>query len=127
MTQPLRFLIVEDAVVIAMCLELELKQAGYEVCQRVTTGEDAVRVAQQQSPDCILMDILLAGELSGIEAAQQIQALTAIPIIFMTGYPDSAVEYQAKQLNPLGYFIKPVRVLTLKPLFESIEKKHGNT
>lgn len=86
-------------------------------------SEDAVRAAQQHLPDCILMDILLAGEINGIEAAKQIQAQSAIPIIFMTGYPDAAVEGLAKQLNPLGYFIKPVRVLTLKPLFESLKKK----
>ena len=57
MAEPLHILLVEDEVMIAMCLELELKQLGYEVCQRVIKGEDAVRISQQESPDCILMDI----------------------------------------------------------------------
>ena len=117
-----RILVVEDEVMIAMCLEMELKHAGYEVCQRVAKGEDAVRIAQQDSPDCILMDIRLAGDIDGIEAAQQIQAQTDIPIIFMTGYPDRAVEERANTLNPLGFFIKPVRISTLQPLIDSIEK-----
>ncbi len=123
MAQPQRILIVEDEGMIAMCLELELKQAGYEICQWVAKGEDAVRIAQRESPDCILMDIRLAGDIDGIEAAQQIQAQTDIPIIFMTGYPDKAVEERAKKLSPLGYFIKPIRVLTLKPLIESAQER----
>ncbi len=53
MKQPLRILIVEDGVFIAMCLEMELKQAGYEVCKQVATGEEAVIIAQQESPNII--------------------------------------------------------------------------
>ena len=121
MTHTRRILIVEDEVMIAMCLEMELKRAGYEVCHRVVTGEDAVRIAKHESPDCILMDIRLAGDIDGIEAARQIQACSSIPIIFMTGYPDKAVEERAKQLNPLGYFVKPVRVHMLQPLIDAVE------
>jgi CheY-like chemotaxis protein len=120
MAQSPRILIVEDEVMIAMCLELELKQAGYTVCQRAVTGEDAIRIAQQESPDCILMDIRLAGDIDGIEVAQQIQRQLDSPIIFMTGYPDKAVEERAKTLKPLGYFIKPIRARTLKPLLDSL-------
>lgn len=121
MARPRQILIVEDEVMIAMCLEMELTRAGYDVCQRVATGEEAVIVAQDKTPDIILMDIRLAGDIDGIEAAQQIQACTAIPIIFMTGYPDKAVEERAKQLNPFGYFVKPVRIHTLQPLIDSVE------
>ena len=126
MARLLRILIVEDEVIIAMCLEMELKHAGYTVCQRVIRGEDAVRIALRESPDCVLMDIRLAGDIDGIDAAQQIQAQTTIPIIFMTGYPDKAVEERAKALNPLGFFIKPVRVLTLKPLLDSLQGENVN-
>jgi len=122
MTQPRRILIVEDEVMIALCLELELTRAGYTVCQRLAKGEDAVIIAQQESPDMILMDIRLAGEIDGIEAAQKIQACTAIPVIFMTGYPDDAIEERANRLHPLGFFIKPVRISTLQPLIDSLEK-----
>ncbi len=122
MAQSRQILIVEDEVMIAMCLEMELKRVGYDVCQRVATGEEAVVVAEQASPDVILMDIRLAGEIDGIEAAQQIQACSSIPIIFMTGYPDKAVEERAKQLNPLGYFVKPLRLQRIQPLIDSVER-----
>ncbi len=42
-------LIVEDEILIAMCLEMEIKQAGYVVFQRVATGEQAVRIAKTNS------------------------------------------------------------------------------
>ncbi len=119
MTQPLHILIVEDEVLIAMCLEMQLKQAGYEVWQQVATGEEAVIIAQQESPDIILMDIRLAGDMDGIEAAQQIQACSDTPIIFMTGYSDKAIEERAKQLNPLAYYLKPVNIHELKAMLDS--------
>ena len=105
-----RFLVVEDEVMAAMCLEMELKRVGYAVCQRVVSGEEAIVSAAQQRPDVVLMDIRLAGELDGIEAAQQIQAAAGIPVIFMTAYPDDNTLERANRLNPLGFFIKPVKI-----------------
>lgn len=122
MTQAQKVLIVEDEVIIAMCLQMELERAGYEVSQNVLTGEEAVKFARQNPPDVILMDIRLAGKIDGIEAARQIQASGPIPIIFMTGYPDKAIEERARSLNPLGFFIKPIPIpmYVIKPLLDSI-------
>lgn len=122
MEQPPRILIVEDEVIIAMYLEMELQHAGYQVCQHVTTGEEAVRIARRDAPGCILMDIRLAGDIDGIEAAQHIQAQADIPIIFMTGYPDKTIEDRAKALHPLGFFLKPVQAAALQPLLESLRQ-----
>jgi two-component system, response regulator PdtaR len=120
MTQhPIRFLIVEDEVLIAMSLELELKRADYGVCQCVPTGEEAVSFVASDPPDVILMDIRLAGKIDGIEAARQIQAIHDIPIIFMTGYSDNTLMEEAQQLHPLGYFIKPITIRTLRSAVES--------
>lgn len=52
--------------------------------------------------DCILMDSQLAGEIGGIEAAQQIHGRAAIPIIFMTGYPDKTVAADAATITQLN-------------------------
>ncbi len=119
MTQQISILIVEDEVLTAMLLETELKKAGYTVCQQVVTGEEAVSVAQQDSPDIILMDIRLAGEIDGIEATRQIQAFAAIPVIFMTGYPDQETMNRARALHPAAYFMKPVLVAELIAAIES--------
>ena len=111
MTQrPVRILVVEDEIMIGMCLELELRRAGYTVCQRVVSGEEAVAWVNRDPPDLILMDIRLSGRMDGIEAAQQILTSHAIPIIFMTGYPDRDLMERANSLNPAGYLNKPVEI-----------------
>ena len=58
-----RILIVEDERIVAEDLRLTLRQLGYEVAGSVATGEDAVRLAKEQPPDLILMDIFLAGAM----------------------------------------------------------------
>jgi len=120
MTQPLRILLVEDEAFLAMSLEVMLTGTGYEVCQTVATGEDAVIAVQQESPDVILMDIRLAGDIDGIEAAHQIQTCSETPIIFMTGYSDNAIEERAMKLNPLAYCTKPVRIYELQSILDSV-------
>lgn len=115
-----RFLIVEDEIMTAMCLEMELKRVGYTVCQRVISGEEAVVSAVQHRPDVVLMDIRLAGQIDGIEAAQQIQASAEIPVIFMTAYPDDNTIKRVKQLNPLGFFIKPVKIHNIQSVVDSL-------
>ncbi len=122
MDQARRILVVEDEAMIALCLEMELKKAGYTLCKRVARGEEAVNAALRDLPDVILMDIRLAGPIDGIEAAHRIHDATTIPIIFMTGYPDKTIEERARALRPLGFFVKPVRVSTIRPLIDSVER-----
>ena len=47
----------------------------------------------------------------------------SFPIIFMTGYRDKELMYQAKKINPLGYFINPVGLNDLKPSLDTIMNK----
>ena len=66
-----RIMVVEDEQIIAMNIAAKLENMGYEVPAMLATGEDAVREAAQILPDLVLMDINLAGEMDGIEAAAQ--------------------------------------------------------
>lgn len=87
---------VEDEVLIAMNLENKLKTAGYSVCSRVCTGSEAMIAASHFSPDCILMDINLRGNLNGIETAKIISKKSNVPIIFITGFPDEKLNTMQK-------------------------------
>lgn len=107
---PIRFLLVEDEVIIARSLALELEEFGFSVCGRVARGEDAIIAAARERPDVVLMDIRLAGDLDGVDTARRILSETSTSIIFMTGYSDSEVIDRAKGLNPLGFIFKPVRI-----------------
>ncbi|MBN2001628.1 response regulator [candidate division KSB1 bacterium] len=113
-------LIVEDEALTALYLKLELERAGYRVCNTVATGEEAILCATKDQPDIILMDIRLAGNINGIEAAQTIRSNNDVPIIFMTGYHEEKLRERAKPLNPLGYFIKPVGLSELKLVINGI-------
>ncbi len=106
MSKP-RILVVEDEGIIAEDIQMSLQELGYEVVGVVNSGEDAVRVAENEHPDLVLMDIMLQGEVGGTEAAAQIRKSLSIPIIYLTAYSDEKILDKAKIAEPFGYMIKP--------------------
>lgn len=100
-------LIVEDSFVIAYELQKKLERFGYMVLDIIATGEEAIKVALADEPDLIMMDIILAGEIDGIQTAIEIKKQKDIPILFTTGHADDAKIERAKQSKPLGYILKP--------------------
>lgn len=109
----LNILIVEDEVITAMILKINLEKAGYHVARSVVSGEDAVLAVQELNMDVVLMDIRLAGSLDGIQAAALIQDIRKTPIIFCSGYDDNATKKRADALNPLGFLTKPLDLATM--------------
>ncbi len=102
-------LIVEDEKIIALDLQRRLERFGYSVIGMASDGAEAISLARERSPDIILMDIMLAGSMDGIEAAKQIRAQLAIPVIFLTAYTDEKTLERAKEVEPFGYIIKPFK------------------
>ncbi len=119
-----KLLLVEDEFLIAEFLQMNLESLGYQVCELVGTGEEAIELAEKEQPDIVLMDIHLSGEIDGIEAALEIHQRFQIPIIFMTGYFDEKTMAQARELNPLAYLVKPIMPEHIKPVIDSVLKKH---
>lgn len=111
-------LIVEDEVLIAMTLEMDLIKDGYRLLNTVTTGEEAVSFIKKSintnKPDIILLDIHLAGKMDGIETAARIRELTQSPIIFMTGYSNKKYKEQAKGIDNSAYLVKPLYTSAVK-------------
>ncbi len=102
-----RLLVVEDEVLVARDIQARLQRMGYEVVDTVARGEDAVSTALAESPDLILMDINLKGEMDGIEAATQINEVSSVPVIYCTAYSNDEVLERAKITSPFGYVLKP--------------------
>lgn len=111
-----RILIVEDEIVSALALEKLLSRMGFVVVRIVATGEAAIESARTDRPDIVAMDIRLAGSMDGIDAASAIVANCQIPIVFMTGYDDSATRTRAMRLKPLGYMVKPISAKLIKEM-----------
>ena len=102
-----RVLIVEDESIVAMDLKNSLKILGYEVVGTAATGEEAIARANETRPDLVLMDIILKGDMDGVEASEVIRARHDIPIIFLTACADDMTLQRAKVTEPLGYLLKP--------------------
>ena len=108
MDKTLKILVVEDEELIAIRLVEELTRLGHHVVGSVVTGEAGVQLAEQEQPDIILMDVRLAGEMDGLEAAQRIRTSSTVPFIFITGYPDEKLKEEADRLQPAVYIVKPI-------------------
>ncbi len=109
-----RVLIVEDEVINAMALAETIPRWGCHVVDMVTSGEDAIRVAESEKPDVVLMDISIHGSIDGLGAAREIIGRLGIPVIFMTGYDDEETIKAAKELKPLAFMVKPLDPARLK-------------
>lgn len=104
-----RIMIVEDESIVAMGIKHKLEDLGYSVVGVVATGEAAVQTALDTKPDLILMDIVLKGDMDGIEAAQKIHTRQNTPIIYLTAYSDEEVLERARITEPYGYILKPFK------------------
>lgn len=100
-------LIVEDDPLVAEALKLQLVDCGYRIAAMVSHGEVAVAQAQASAPDLVLMDIILAGKMDGIEAAQKIREFCGIPVLYLTAYADDEFFRRAKVTEPYAYLLKP--------------------
>ncbi len=118
-------LIVEDESIVAKDIQQSLKKLGYTVVGVCSTGQDAINVAEETKPDLVLMDIMLKGDMSGIEAATHIREKWNIPIIYLTAYADESTLTKAKISEPYGYIIKPFKEIDLHTSIEIAIYKHG--
>ncbi len=84
-------------------------QFGYKVTGISPSGEDAIEKVESDPPDLILMDIVLQGELTGIEAARMIGQRHDVPVIFLTAYDNHYLVEEAKQTENYGYLLKPFK------------------
>ena len=102
-----RIMIVDDDFIIAEELEYVLTSAGYDVVKIVYSAEEALGFAEKIRPALILMDILFPGGMDGITAARKIKNALGIPVVFFTGYSGLELVDRAKDLEPMGYLVKP--------------------
>lgn len=85
-------MIVEDDAITAMDIENQLKNLGYGVSAKVSYGEDAIQKAKENTPDLVLMNIMLKGEMDGLKAAKEIRSRFGIPSIYMTCLPEETIK-----------------------------------
>ncbi len=119
-----RILVVEDESIIAADIKGCLQNLGYAVTSIARSGEEAIKKAEENNPDLVLMDIMLRGEMDGIETACQIRSRFNIPVVYLTAYSDEKLLERAKITEPFGYIIKPFNERELHTNIEIALYKH---
>ena len=120
-------LIVEDELFIAWHLEDVIKGMNHHVCGLTARGEDAVARIRALDPDLVLMDVNLAGQIDGIEAAVRIQATAAVPIIFITAYGDRDTLERIEKVAPGSVVLqKPITAEGLRRAVTAALPPRGN-
>ena len=113
-----KILVVEDESIVARDIRNMLAGLGYEVTAVVSGARAAIQKAQETGPDIVLMDVMLHGDITGVEAAEQIYTNFSIPVVYLTAYADSTTVQQAKKTEPFGYIIKPFEERELQTTIE---------
>jgi DNA-binding LytR/AlgR family response regulator len=113
-----KILVVEDEAIVAKDIEVCLKKIGYEVIGTFSKGEKVIPAIEKDKPDLVLMDIMLAGEMTGIDVSTKIKEKYDIPVVFLTAYADEKTISKAKVTEPYGYVIKPFKEIDLRTSIE---------
>jgi two-component system cell cycle sensor histidine kinase/response regulator CckA len=111
-------LIVEDENIVALDIKHHLEKFGYKVAGMAATGEEVLDRFESISPDLLLMDIKLQGDLDGVETARIINEKYKKPVILLTAFADEETVARAKITQPYGYIIKPFEERELRTAIE---------
>jgi len=126
-----KILIVEDESIVAMDIRKMLVESGYEITSMVDSGEEAIQVVRGDKPDLILMDIVLKGKMTGIDASRIISQYFDIPIIYLTALSSDDSLLETKSRESYGFLFKPFSANELNIAIEmafinrGIEKNHA--
>jgi PAS domain S-box-containing protein len=119
-----RILVAEDSPVIAGMIRHFLMKCDYSIAGMVTTGEEAVEMAGASKPDVVLMDVELAGEMDGIEAAGSIWQQFHIPIVYLTANDDQETISRASLSQAYGFLCKPIQAEDLHSTLQIVLSRH---
>lgn len=123
----LRILLVEDERIVALALKHELANSGFEIVAMATNGLDAIKAVDTHAPDVILMDVMIEGDMDGIETARTIAERHPVPILYLTGESDPATQQRAMHSEScIGYMLKPVNPTLLRQKLTELTLEGAN-
>lgn len=119
-----KILITEDEGIVAADIEDRLRSLGYQVTATCSSGAEALRKIEETKPDLVMMDIMIQGDMDGIETAAIVRSKYQLPVIYLTAYSDDATFQRAKITEPFGYLLKPFEEKELRTNIEMALYKH---
>lgn len=115
--------IVEDEAITVAVLSTALQDAGYDVCGSSDNAEHALTALGNNEVDIAILDINLTGTKDGVWLAEQINATSKIPFIYLTSFGDKRTIERAVRTRPYGYLLKP---FDDNDIFDSINQAMHN-
>lgn len=101
-------LVVDDEYLIAESLRMQVEDMGMAVCGIAATAKGAVALAIKHRPQLVLMDMRLAGEGDGVDAALAIHDEVGSKVIFITGSREPATMDRIQLDHPSSVLFKPI-------------------
>ena len=77
------------------------------MCASVSCGHEAIEKAEHKRPDLALVELGLAGKVTGLETAEQIGSRFDVPVVYLTDKAEEDLLQRAQTTNPFGYVLKP--------------------
>lgn len=119
----MKILVVDDEDLLVKGIKFNLRNDGYEVITG-SNGLDAVRLAQEEKPDLIVLDIMMP-EMDGLTACSRIREFSNIPIIFLTAKSDDMDKLIGFDHGTDDYLTKPFNILELKARIRALLRRSG--
>jgi len=112
-----RVLIAEDEALIRLDLAEMLVEEGYDVVGEAGDGETAVRLAEDLSPDLVILDIKMP-IMDGLAAAERIAGGRIAPVVILTAFSQRDLVERARAAGAMAYLVKPFQKSDLVPAIE---------
>ncbi len=102
-------LVVEDKAIIALDITRFLINNGFKNTRYYLNGEDALEAIKLEKPELVILDVILHGEISGIDIAEELSRLS-VPFIFISALSNPKHQEAVTRLKPAAVFLKPVNL-----------------
>lgn len=116
-------MIAEDEALIRLDLKEMLEEDGYAVVGEAGDGEAAVKLALEQRPDLVILDVKMP-ILDGISAAEQIVSQRIAPCLILTAFSQRDLVERARDAGAMAYLVKPFTKSDLVPAIEMAVSRH---
>src|SRR5688572_30490656 len=123
-TPKTRVLIAEDEAIIRLDLKEMLEEEGLTVVGEASDGEAALRLAEETSPDLVIMDIKMPG-MDGLTAAERLAETSDAAVLILTAFSQRDLVQRAADAGAMGYLVKPFQKSDLMPAIDVALARHA--
>jgi len=119
-----KILIVEDEFIVANDLKIMLIKAGYQITGIASSVVQARKLIETKKPDWVLLDIMLKGDLTGIDLAWELRE-QQIPFLYISANTNQSTLEAVKATQPYGFMVKPFRERDLLVMLDIARYRYG--